>query len=537
MGNMLSYLKWRGDLTWEDSPFNQVDNLILSYLSYFDFNRIVPETETHAVTLEAAWNLFDAMGRAGEQMMDSQVLRMAAVSRRFGSILMWGYQDIVDTEQEMTQFSAIHFILEKGTEYIAFRGTDDTIVGWREDFRIGFEVVPAQEKAVRYLEETIRKDGSVRYLLGGHSKGGNLAVYGAMICGAETKEQIGQIYINDSPGLCPTIVDEGRYLEIKDRIVKIVPEFSIIGMLFEREQEKEQQKMIVKSSAEGILQHDALSWQIEGTDFIRADGLSPKAKNYNEIFDRWIESADFTQREVFVRDFFDALEAGGAKTVEEVAKGGADGFEAILLAMAGAEKDAKKAVGKLAHSFLEQFKRIDYLKLFREKKAIRGMAAFLAGAIFTITPGLALNILGTACFLWLFLFSLLRIQSLMKRRGQWRTEEKVKITFYGLIAALEMFCILFNRIVVISTNLILGFFLCWRAWHQAKYAIRMKSSGWRLWLLPALESIFAWVLFLVVLGKLGDNTENYILAVGAYLTVGGICTIGKQAIEMTKSDI
>lgn len=542
MGNIISYLRWRGDLVWSEVPFNKVDNLVLSCLSYFDFDGIVPETEENPVSLKHAADRFFSEHKENVPMAD--LLKVAAASKRFRDVGLWGYQNVIDREQEMTQFAAVHFVLEAGSEYISFRGTDNTTVGWRESFRLGFEIVPAQKRAVQYLDETMHKDGSVCYLVGGHSKGGNLAVYGAMMCSEGTKEQISKIYTNDSPGLCPTLIVEEQYQKIQDKIIKIVPEFSIIGMLFGGNNQVSQANpsvhnnsaLIVKSNADGILQHDGLSWQVEGDHFVTTSQLAEKARIYNGIFDRWIESAGFEERKIFVKDFFNALEAGGATTTSELAKRDQGGFEAILFAMVRSEKDSKKVVGKLFHSFFEEIKGIDVPKLFKEKKMIRGIAAFLIGAVFTILPGIALNILGSAFFLWIFIYSLIKIQALVKKKKEWEAEDKIKITFYSIVAVLEMLCILFNNIVVISTNLILAFFFGWRAWTQAKSAVGKKKSGDRWWILPAIESVFAWVLVLVVLGKAGQGMELYILAAGAYLTVGGMYAIGICMLEATKND-
>lgn len=541
MENMVSYLCWRGDLTWREALFNEVDNLILACLSYYNFQGIVKEDKTEAISLKEAVDHFLQEGRESDVLMNVRLLKEAARSRRFKDIKLWGYVDIVDAAQEMTQFAAIHMILEKGLEYIAFRGTDNTIVGWREDFCLSFEIIPAQRKAVEYLEKTVEKDGKTKYIIGGHSKGGNLAVYSSMICSDQIKKNILSIYANDSPGICPAMMDLGNYRKIEERIHRIVPEFCIIGMLFDCDSNSNAiqksriqvspQRKTVKSSADGVLQHDPLSWQVECDHFIKADQISERAQKYNEIFDHWIESADLEQRRTFVKSFFDALETGGAKMMNDVLCGGTDRFEAILFAMAGADRNAKRAVGKLMISFWEEMKKVDFRKLFREGKMTRGTAAILTGALFTIAPGIALNILGTAFCLWLLIFSLLHIQRLISETKPWQAKDRMKLLLYSGIAFLEIFSILFNRIVVLSTNLILAVFLIWRAWHQAKNGFKMKAARKRWWFLPVMESVFAWVLTLVVLGKAGQGMENYILAAGAYLTLGGMGTIGKVMLD------
>lgn len=164
MGNIISYLRWRGDLLWSEAPFNEVDNLILACLSYFDFDGIVSETEKNPVSLMCAAENFFSEHRESKSPADPDLLKKAAASKRYGDIMLWGYRDVMDREQEMTQFAALHFVLEDGIDYISFRGTDNTIVGWRESFRLGFEVVPARKelpgiwrkryaKTVRYVTE------------------------------------------------------------------------------------------------------------------------------------------------------------------------------------------------------------------------------------------------------------------------------------------------------------------------------------------------------------------------------------------------
>lgn len=528
MGNIVDYLKWRGDLPLWENAFNEVDNLVLAYLSYYDFQDIVPGVNSaEGITVKEAVEQYFQNKEEKNAFLDYELLEVIAGTKRFGSAILWNYEDIYDTDREKTQFAAMHILLGEGITYISFRGTDNTIVGWREDFSMSYETVSAQKRAVEYLEKTVESKGTSRYLIGGHSKGGNLAAYGAMMCSGAVQERILRIYMNDSPGFCPVMLDEERYSEIRKKIIRIVPEFSIIGMLFEREEPDR----IVGSNAEGVLQHDAMTWQIEGDHFCMAEGLAEKSTIYNEIFDRWIESADMEQRKIFVADFFDALEAGGARYMMEIVQGGADGFESILYAMAKSKKDSKKVVGKLLWSFWEEMKKVNYKELFRRKKMLQGIAAFAIGAVFIVAPGIALNLLGTAFFLWLLFFSISRIRELSKKQENRSREDKVKIVCYSVVAVLEMLCILFNRIVVVSTNLILGFFFGWRAYSQIKNAARQRKAGKKLWILPMLEAVIACVLGLVILAKSGQGMQDYILVAGTYLTIGGMITIGKAFFE------
>lgn len=534
MGNIISYLKWRGDLTLQTNPFNEVDNLVLSYLSYFDFSGIVPgpEEEGSIAIKDAAELFFLSNSRTKKMIVETDLLEEAAKTARFGGAKLWGYEDITDNDREMTQFAALHIALEDGTDYVSFRGTDNTIVGWREDFRMGFETVPAQKRAVKYLEKTIEKCEKKHYRIGGHSKGGNLSVYSAMMCDAMIKEQIIKIYMNDSPGLCPAMLQEELYQQIAPKIVKIVPEFCMIGMLFE----KDCPPQIVKSSLEGIMQHDALTWQVEGNQFVASDELSAKSRLYSSIFDHWIESADLEQRRTFTNDFFNALEAGGATMMTDVVKGGMEGFESILFAMANSKSESKVVVGKLFLSFFKGLRHIDYRKLLKEREMLQAVIIFLTGALFIIFPDIALNIIGTTFFLWLLLFSLLRLRAFIKDKNEWKPDKKIRAVCYSMIAFLEILCILFNNIVVVSTNIILGFFFGWRACFQVKNAARQKAKKKKSWIWPLLESVIACILGLVILAKSGEGMHDYILVAGTYLTIWGMSAIGKNIFKSVKND-
>lgn len=417
MGNIISYLKWRGDFTFDQMPFNEVDNLILSELAYLNLQGIVPDlADGRSILLKDAAELYrDKPHKETESPEFFLLMEEMEKSRRFCMTRLSGYEDVTDTDQEMTQFAAVRAELEDGTMYIAFRGTDSTIVGWREDFCISFQIVPAQSRAVQYLDSALEEVQSP-LRVGGHSKGGHLAVYAAMMCEDSHKKKITEIYNNDGPGICPSMADELRYEKIKDKIHKIVPEFSIIGQLFENESDCR----IVKSDGDGILQHDAFTWQVQRDQFITEEKLTKKCRLYNQIFDQWIESVDMEQREVFVDDFFNALSANGARTLTEITGAGIGGFETILFAMGKSDKRSKIVAGKLLRSFCHGIGSIDFKRLFREKKIYQGIGLFLTGGFMVAFPGGAQRIMGTVVFLWLLFFCSLRLFQFYKmhQRGE-----------------------------------------------------------------------------------------------------------------------
>ena len=391
MGNILTYLKWRGDLAFTERPFCEVDNLVLSELSYLDLGGIIPgREENSSIHLQQASELFYSQNRENKcaDGPSEDFLSVMASTKRYREVRLSHFAEKLD-EQSGTDFCAFQIELGDGTIYVVFRGTSDSLLGWREDFSMSFQLMPSQKLAAEYLEQTLNRE-DVRYRVGGHSKGGNLAVYAAMMLPEEKQSKVMEIYSNDGPGLCPNFVDMKRYHAISSKLTRIVPEFSVIGALFENEEPSK----IVKSSSSGFHQHDGVTWQIEGDHFCTVEKRSAECEYYNHIFDQWIESATVEQRKVFTNDLFDALEAGGAKKRSDIAGSGFDGFEAILLSVIRSEGKTKVVIGKFIKSFLSAFGSVQFSGLFREKKTLQGVALFVLGLFLMALPEFAAQCVG-----------------------------------------------------------------------------------------------------------------------------------------------
>lgn len=286
MANIMDYLDWRGDLPLTVSPFNEVDGLILAELSFINFEGIVPPPELgRGVPLRDAAGTYFA--RHNGQEIDMGVLvpgripdlmcRMAH-SVRFGGMLLNGYCELMDDAREQ-QFAALTVELGDGSIYLSYRGTDDTIVGWKEDLNMGYlEVIPSQTRALEYLGRMTRQYPDAKLRIGGHSKGGNLSVYAAVKAPAAVQDRIVRVYNNDGPGFAKPLVGTPEHTRVADRILTVVPQSSVVGQLLEHEQNVE----IVRSDAEGMLQHDGFSWQVVGDHFIHLDGFSREGKVIDE---------------------------------------------------------------------------------------------------------------------------------------------------------------------------------------------------------------------------------------------------------------
>lgn len=330
MGNIMDYISWRGDLSFEQSQFNEVDNLILACFSYVNLDGISAVTKQKGIGLKKLTKEFMKLHTMKELEADKSFIRLApfmmmemAKSVRFGKCVVRNYVNDIVTEAEQ-QFAAMEIVLEDGTSYVSFRGTDDTIIGWKEDFNLSTGVVPAQKRAIEYLQKiSEHTDGMLR--VGGHSKGGNLAIYGSVMC-ESAHEKILEIYSNDGPGFSREFQELPEMKEMMPKIIRIIPEYSIIGTLLEHEKEP----VIVASSSKGLLQHDGFSWEVQGPALVRRDSLNKTALRFIEILHKWIDGMDTEQKRLLIEDLFATLQASGYENLSEVQSGGLKSLAAMV---------------------------------------------------------------------------------------------------------------------------------------------------------------------------------------------------------------
>jgi hypothetical protein len=237
----------------------------------------------------------------------------AAKTKRFGSLSLLGYVNRINDEEE-SQFSALTYRSDRGRAYLAFRGTDDTLVGWKENFNMSFMMpVPAQLEAVAYTEKIAEALSGDLYL-GGHSKGGNLAVYAAVKCREDIKSRILSVFNNDGPGFDLPFVESKEYEGMREKIRTLVPESSVVGMLLEHEENYE----VVRSSASGLLQHNAFSWEVLGRRFIHLDSVGEESRLIDSALKDWMRELSPEERARFVDSFYETISATGAKTLTEL---------------------------------------------------------------------------------------------------------------------------------------------------------------------------------------------------------------------------
>ena len=347
MANILDYLDWRGDLSLKQSPFNEVDNLLLTQLAFVDFRGIVPEFDGVAVPLWQAAEAYFARFPQGEKIsmgvlvpsVIPEMLRKMALSRRFGGMKLNCFMDHLDVGRA-EQFAALAAELEDGTVYLAFRGTDDTLAGWKEDFLLAcMPEVPAQKKAVEYVRLAAERYPHQQLRLGGHSKGGNLAVYSAVFCPDEIRQRIWQVYSNDGPGFHNSLLELPAYRQLEDRIISIVPRCSFVGMLLEHGENF----VVVASDQAGFFQHDGFSWQVLGSRFIRQEA-SPSLPAVEQELQQWLRECPVERRREFVETLFAVLSASGAETLSDLRDGTWKDAVAVVKAAQEVDKETRDQV-------------------------------------------------------------------------------------------------------------------------------------------------------------------------------------------------
>ncbi|NLT40975.1 MAG: DUF2974 domain-containing protein [Clostridiales bacterium] len=318
MANIMDYLDWRGDLSFSAAPFNEVDNVILCKLCSADLSGIVPPDDDPMPIRHAVKGYFAAIKdpkRLGVFFPRETLalLRRLPAARRFRDCLLSNYVNKVGTERD-GQFSALTIDLGDGTSFVAFRGTDDTIVAWKENFNMSvYEEVPAQSKAKEYLCSLLmNSDRTVR--AGGHSKGGNLAVYAAMNCPPELQDRIIGVYNNDGPGFFRPVKDLPGYVRIRPKVLTLVPRHCIVGLLLNHEEEYQ----IVKCTHRGVAAHNGFTWEVRGAGFVRCNELSAQSELFERAFQKWVMTLNEEGRRQFIDTLFAILTSTGAETLTDL---------------------------------------------------------------------------------------------------------------------------------------------------------------------------------------------------------------------------
>lgn len=353
MGNVIDYVS-QESRSFAEYPFTSVDALVLAALAYqrmpqrvpsieHDFARYgtlshrlgsftlqhpirsVQQLKTPPFSTATLRDVRDALrpedfrirtGHAGlgDPKLTEELFDAVASNPRFNSIRVGGYCERYSIV-EQTQFAAVTMMLPDGTLVVSFRGTDDSFVGWREDFNMAFQYpVPAQESAGSYVRQVAAIWKKNPIITTGHSKGGNLAVYAGLAGDDKLRDRLIRMYSLDGPGFPNSVVQSYEYFTIMDRIVKIVPDSSIVGMILEAPE----RSTVVKSNQYGILQHLLFNWQIENGSFIEESSVAAGSQYFNTALNEWISNLSPEQRKRAVEALFTLVYSSGTDHVSGI---------------------------------------------------------------------------------------------------------------------------------------------------------------------------------------------------------------------------
>ena len=319
MEKMMDYLKWRGDIPFSVSPLNEADIFLMSKIGAIDWTGIIDRDGDPVPFFYAAEQYFMRYGQEGAEKVKLAginlipVIRAASKSERFRSLGLSGFVNIVD-ERKTEQFSALVVSLPDNVRFVTFRGTDDNILAWKENFYLSCsDYVSAQRDALSYLRyRATLFDGPI--ILGGHSKGGNLAIYAACTAEETLKDRIKAVYSFDGPGFRSSYYDTPGYKSIKEKIHKIIPKNSLVGTLLDNPKGV----ITVNSEDFGINGHDGFNWETCATGFVKCSSLSKSSRVFDKSIDSVLKGMNTDSRREFIDSLFDILDSSGASTVTEL---------------------------------------------------------------------------------------------------------------------------------------------------------------------------------------------------------------------------
>jgi pimeloyl-ACP methyl ester carboxylesterase len=335
-----------GHLSLEEHPFDELDALILSQLVYLPLEGFFPQGDTCTIA------------EAGEYIRENvaihpldtfqkkryDLFEACAELPRYAYWQISGYKNEIDNEKEM-QFCACTYLLPNGSRCIAYRGTDMTLVGWKEDFNMSYTTVPSQQEAAEYIQKAAAGHGDALYLCG-HSKGGNLAVYAAATTDASTRERIRRVYSFDAPGVDEQTLQSDGYALISERIESYLPQSSIVGMLLNYHPVY----TVVKSSTLAVLQHDTMTWQVRDGAFVTLPGLDSVSRITDEAVHTWLASVETEERRFLVDTLYRVVASSQADLLTDLVDDWKESANRMLDALRGLNVQERKFIRRMLRS-------------------------------------------------------------------------------------------------------------------------------------------------------------------------------------------
>ena len=322
MGNLITYVQQYGAQTFEDKSLTDVDVLVLTEIAYLPFDEIVPKScdVTEAISLEQLGKEFEQIKEKQQElnpfMITSErieLLEVVSKSQRYKDIKVFGFMNDIDDELTK-QFAAVCYQWEEESRWIIFRGTDESLTGWKEDFMMTYsDLIPAQTDAIEYLRKQAELfSGSLN--ISGHSKGGNLSLYASAMQEETVQDRIKQIYCWDAPGVHRSILGTEGYQRVVSKAKRYIPQDSIVGLMLESQVPYH----IIESQGSGISQHSALMWNIEEDHFVELTELTRNSQLTDQTFKQWTEVVSDEDLKLFFDTFFELFFEMGVETVNDV---------------------------------------------------------------------------------------------------------------------------------------------------------------------------------------------------------------------------
>lgn len=351
--NIIDYLVWRGDIPFSLDPINEVDYLILSDFIYCDFDGLF--VGNRKLTIKELSNAY-FLNEKNLKLLDNSVslsdsarlLKHMSETKRFKDLLVHNYVSLLhDFNNE--QFAALTIDISYNESIIVFRGTDDSITGWVEDFEMSFKEVESQKDAIKYVSENIGL--FKKYVLLGHSKGGNLALYSAIHVNDRISKRIKKIISLDGPGLINGTFSEEKFNLMKDKFIKYSPSYAVVGSIFDNRENR----IIVKANEKGFKQHFIHNWQIEGNRIIRENKIEEDAILFNKALDGFISKTSLDERKIFVEELSNALRKADVDTISDITSGDVKQLISIVGNIVSTSKEAKDIANLFFREFVDVF--------------------------------------------------------------------------------------------------------------------------------------------------------------------------------------
>ena len=353
MSHIVSYVKRQQDNTFGEVPFNEVDALVLSQFIYLKLDGLIPTVseKKEAVYLHEIANHMDYE----KVFMDEryrkdniELFEAMSDSKRYRCMRMNYFSDITSILAE-TQFSAMTVFLEEGPTVVIYRGTDETMVGWKEDFNMIFkEPVTGQSLSAMYLQQ-VSQLFEGKFIVTGHSKGGNFAIYSSMNVEETIQDRIEKVYSFDSPGFRPEILESVDFNKIKDRIIKYLPHSSIFGMLL---QSKETYQ-IVECFSIGVMQHNPYNWQVLENEFKKVDELDKGSVFFNETYNEWLYGLSDEELHAYSEIWYKVMQDANITTMLQFTKEPGKALISLIDAIRETDDKTKEMAKELAHGLIE----------------------------------------------------------------------------------------------------------------------------------------------------------------------------------------